>query len=62
MGKQISNCPSAANEHPRLTKESCLENVAKAFDSLSGEVSVTQKGKGLEHTAQSTGCWQGAER
>ena len=60
MGKQISDCPSAADEHPRLTKDSCLENVAKAFESLSGEVDVTEKGQGLEHAAKSTGCWQGA--
>jgi hypothetical protein len=62
MDKQISDRPSAADEHPRLTKEPCLENVAVALESLNGEVSAAEKGQGLEHAAKSTGCWQGAGR
>jgi len=45
-----------------LTKESCLENVAKALKSLFGEVGVTEKSQGLEHATKSTGCWQGEWR
>ena len=59
LGKQVVDRPLSPNEHGALTQKGGTEDIAIALEAGAGEIGITQKGEGFDHSAHGRRDWQG---
>jgi hypothetical protein len=59
LSKEVADRLPAADKHGALAQQAGFLDIAEALEARAGEIGITKKGEGLEHTAHSWRARQG---